>query len=474
MSEDGDTRSSTKETTITTPIAAAEEKAASTTTDETPAFPPPKYVVTIVSPRFIHLHENDASLDEWKEFEEFENNNREDTTTILNLHVLLVSLLNRLLRARLFPRRAVHSYMTPAAGSDDHEFWVVFSILTPATVLPILLSKCEHFGVGNLVGLVYAVPLETCVLPLINHTVEEEEEEGLLTVPSHFDATPLVKPTSVDSKSASLPQSQTASPPTTTTVSLTDATAAAVLVMAPSSTSTSHKKTKTPDPATLRQVMSETLPEQDHLAAAHRAADDGADNKTLRRTSSDPNISQSSSSNNNKAKDNKDTNATTDAKPKEPHLLEIIPEVKKVPPKEEKDTTTTAGTSEHNNTKSKSDLASSSNTKSALIEKVLDARREWLATASRIRVEQVAEEVTAAASLTWDYLLFVVCAAAIASVGLATNSSVTVLASMLVSPIMGPILAVTFGTMIQRPTMIRTALRNEAISLLLCILVGAL
>lgn len=45
---------------------------------------------------------------------------------------------------------------------------------------------------------------------------------------------------------------------------------------------------------------------------------------------------------------------------------------------------------------------------------------------------------------------------------------------MLVSPIMGPILAVTFGTMIRRPTMIKKALRNEAISLLLCVLTGAL
>lgn len=108
-----------------------------------------------------------------------------------------------------------------------------------------------------------------------------------------------------------------------------------------------------------------------------------------------------------------------------------------------------------------------------LTSKILEARKEWLFTASRIRVEQVAEEVTAAAALTWDYLLFVVCAAAISATGLATGSTVTVLASMLVSPIMGPILAVTFGTMIRRPNMIKIAFRNEVISLLLCILVGA-
>lgn len=78
--------------------------------------------------------------------------------------------------------------------------------------------------------------------------------------------------------------------------------------------------------------------------------------------------------------------------------------------------------------------------KAELTEMVVKARKEWLQTASNLRVEQVAEEITAAAAFTWDYIAFVCCASTIAAVGLVVDSSATVLASMLVSPIMGPVL----------------------------------
>lgn len=392
---------------ITTPAGSTvdpDENKAPSSVDETElvSFPPPKYVVTIVSPRVIQLHESDASLDEWKEFEENEDDER--TATLLNLHVLLVSLLNRLLKARLFPRRAVHSYITPAAGTDDHE-WVVFSILTPATVLPILLSKCEHFGVGNLVGLVYAVPMETCVLPLLNQTVEEEEAEGLLTVPSQLDATPIstTRPSSSDNLVANGVTS-VASSTAGGAASMPDSSS--VLVMAPS-----HKKTKTPDPVALRPVISETFDKSASELVAMAPP-------PLQRSSSHPDVIQTSTLGNEK----KEKGATNE-KHRETSLLEIIPEAKgaAVPKDKDKDKDSSGKSGDTN--KPERPVAN----KSALIEKVLDARKEWLATASRIRVEQVAEEVTAAASLTWDYLLFVVCAAAIAATGLATDSSVTVL-----------------------------------------------
>ena len=439
-----DGAASTNDETASPPSGASEEI-------ERLTFPPPKYVVTIVSPRVITLHESDASLDEWKEFEESDKGD-DKATTLLNLHVLLVSLLNRLLRARLFPRRAVHSYITPAAGTDDHE-WVVFSILTPATVLPILLSKCEHFGVGNLVGLVYAVPLETCVLPMLNETIEEEDD-GLLTVPSQFDPAPISTVPASHHKSTS-----TASSNTNSSVGGTSLPDSSVLVMAPS-----HKKTKTPDPTIFRPVLSETFDQSEgELEEINVAA--GTAGPNLQRSSSHPDVLQTS-----KTDDVKKEKASSEEKQRETPLLEMIPEAKKPA------NTSTSNVDNDTSGKSK-DSNKSENvtaTKSALIQKVLDARKEWLATASRIRVEQVAEEVSSAAALTWDYLLFVICAAAISATGLATDSSVTVLASMLVSPIMGPILAVTFGTMIRRPTMVQKALRNEAISLLLCVLVGAL
>jgi uncharacterized hydrophobic protein (TIGR00271 family) len=114
----------------------------------------------------------------------------------------------------------------------------------------------------------------------------------------------------------------------------------------------------------------------------------------------------------------------------------------------------------------------SSERRAQLQKQVATAREEWLKTASRVRVEQVVEEVYAGASLTLDYIAFTICAAIIAATGLVTDSGVSVLASMLVSPIMGPVLGFTFGTTIRRKSLIVIGCRNEIVSLVICILVG--
>jgi len=61
----------------------------------------------------------------------------------------------------------------------------------------------------------------------------------------------------------------------------------------------------------------------------------------------------------------------------------------------------------------------------------------------------------------------------LAGVGLLTNNTVVIVASMLVSPIMGPILATTFGLVLKdRELALRYGVWNEVLSLLLCIVVG--
>ena len=65
-----------------------------------------------------------------------------------------------------------------------------------------------------------------------------------------------------------------------------------------------------------------------------------------------------------------------------------------------------------------------------LRERIVAARKEWLQTASRVRVEQVAEQIGANAACTYDYLMYVVCAATVAAIGLGTDSATTTIASM--------------------------------------------
>lgn len=59
--------------------------------------------------------------------------------------------------------------------------------------------------------------------------------------------------------------------------------------------------------------------------------------------------------------------------------------------------------------------------------------------ASRLPTELIYADTLASATLTFDYIMFIIVASVLAGIGLVTNSSVIVVASMLVSPLMGPI-----------------------------------
>eukprot|EP01084_Bolivina_argentea_P197352 338221_1 len=64
----------------------------------------------------------------------------------------------------------------------------------------------------------------------------------------------------------------------------------------------------------------------------------------------------------------------------------------------------------------------------------------------------------------------------IAAMGLATNSAVSVVASMLVSPIMGPVLALTIGVHLRKfkfaKKLARLGAKNEIWSLIICVAEG--
>eukprot|EP00123_Amoebidium_parasiticum_P000861 comp11769_c0_seq1/m.6369 comp11769_c0_seq1/g.6369 ORF comp11769_c0_seq1/g.6369 comp11769_c0_seq1/m.6369 type:complete len:524 (-) comp11769_c0_seq1:13-1584(-) len=93
---------------------------------------------------------------------------------------------------------------------------------------------------------------------------------------------------------------------------------------------------------------------------------------------------------------------------------------------------------------------------------------------ARITLEKAIASAKAGADVTFDYVMFVLCAATIAGVGLASNSLVSVVASMLVSPIMGPIMEFTFGAVIMDWPMIKHGLKIELMSLSICLVWGFL
>ena len=93
-------------------------------------------------------------------------------------------------------------------------------------------------------------------------------------------------------------------------------------------------------------------------------------------------------------------------------------------------------------------------------------------THSIVDVEQLGIAAARNAQVTYDYFMLVFLASMIAALGLGTNSSVTVIASMLVSPISGPIVSAAYAMqMLDFPRFRKNAMA-EVISAGICVLLG--
>ena len=91
---------------------------------------------------------------------------------------------------------------------------------------------------------------------------------------------------------------------------------------------------------------------------------------------------------------------------------------------------------------------------------------------SRMMVGEVITNIENNAHFTFDFLMLLVLAALIAFIGLLESSSIVLVASMLISPLMGPILAGVFGSVVIDSKLRNLGIVNELISLFICILIG--
>ncbi|KFM58397.1 hypothetical protein X975_01521, partial [Stegodyphus mimosarum] len=126
--------------------------------------------------------------------------------------------------------------------------------------------------------------------------------------------------------------------------------------------------------------------------------------------------------------------------------------------------------------KSDSDVSTLSKTKSEVkkaFRNFRDMQKKFLKTVTaRLTVAQVVDGVRAGAEPTFDFIMFVLIASMIAALGLLENSSVIIVASMLISPIMGPILAGTFGAVIRDRKLRNLGVKTEILGLFLCVFIG--
>ena len=91
---------------------------------------------------------------------------------------------------------------------------------------------------------------------------------------------------------------------------------------------------------------------------------------------------------------------------------------------------------------------------------------------SRVAVEEIYNDILRNASLNWNYGVFIIISALVAAIGLLTNNPAIVVASMVIAPLMGPILALSYGLVIKDNLLIKESLKTELVGFLLAIGIG--
>jgi uncharacterized hydrophobic protein (TIGR00341 family) len=90
----------------------------------------------------------------------------------------------------------------------------------------------------------------------------------------------------------------------------------------------------------------------------------------------------------------------------------------------------------------------------------------------RLSVEEIYGKIAIGARLSFDFIALLIVSCIIASIGLATNSVVFIVASMLLAPLMGPILGLSLGAVISDRRLVITGVKNESYGLLIAVIMG--
>ncbi|XP_050675192.1 uncharacterized protein LOC126972456 [Leptidea sinapis] len=91
---------------------------------------------------------------------------------------------------------------------------------------------------------------------------------------------------------------------------------------------------------------------------------------------------------------------------------------------------------------------------------------------SKLTVKQVVDGVRGGGELSFDYLTLIITADSLAALGLVENNASNIVAAMLVSPLMGPVMSITFGTIIADRSLVRSGFESLIIGMLVSLLFG--
>ena len=93
---------------------------------------------------------------------------------------------------------------------------------------------------------------------------------------------------------------------------------------------------------------------------------------------------------------------------------------------------------------------------------------------SRVSVEEIESSISEGMELNINYYLFIMIAAFIAGAGLILNSAAIIIGSMIISPLMGPILGVSYGIISKNYVLVKRGILGQLLSVPLAIGIGVL
>ena len=108
-----------------------------------------------------------------------------------------------------------------------------------------------------------------------------------------------------------------------------------------------------------------------------------------------------------------------------------------------------------------------------LIEEDEDKKKKKIVS-QRISTEEIKKNLEDTSKLSLDFFLFVFLSALVSGVGLILSSPIILIASMILSPLMSPILGVSFGIVSKEYKMVRVGMLGQVFGLLISIGTGIL
>ena len=89
------------------------------------------------------------------------------------------------------------------------------------------------------------------------------------------------------------------------------------------------------------------------------------------------------------------------------------------------------------------------------------------------RIRAIHHKISEGARWNFNYCSLLIIASVVAGLGLASDSPSTVVSSMLLSPIMGPVIGMSYGVIIWDVPLIKRSALIESVSIFLCLVLGA-